>query len=1056
MRQIVLMSMAAVFSAALAVADELPARPVLLEPTWILNSTDMHLWLDAWDYDTFTTDADGNVTAWADKSGNGHDATAYKIGDTQVYGTVGLTNGVPAYLMGDRGSGIDLKFALCSTVRTVFWVMDIDVKTVYSASEPMAFFLGASGFYDFHRGYRGEIAGGDANAAFRNGLFRVDGDDSYSGNLTTKVPPAGLHLYTSVPTNDLHASQLSRDRSQALRHGGKALSELVLLNRPLNANEIETMETYFRAKWFGAAGETLAAETLIDRPQAYPGLTLDEGAGLVLGANAYAASADTPCVAVFGTLRKSLAGKIRIVSSSRLLPARKVLLACGTADGISSLDDFELVNFPEGAAFEWDGTRLTVSYDVPREFVPAVMRGDVSRRAALWLDAADAASFTTNETGGVTAWADKSGSGNDALAYQIGSEQKYGVRGMTNGYPAFLMGPCGSDIDLKFIQKQYEYMFVRTAYWVMDIVQNVPSTDPWPTAFFLGSSGYCDFHRGQVSPNNSMIADVSSASAGFKNSDFRIDGVQVDPKVTKPSLGTHIYSSFMTEDCHTTMLSSDRGLGKRNGGRALSELVLFSFELTDSEKAQMADYLNAKWYGATVALSSETNGLMAPISFPNVVLNEGARFKVGGAALRTAAAGVSVFGLLQKGTAEKVNIDYVGAPVGKGAVTVFEFADLYGYAKEDFVVTGLPADARVFWEGNALKVFFPETPVVPVPLAATGDEAPWIWLDAWDATTFTTNAEGGVTTWADKGARGHDATAYAVGGQTFYGTVGLTNGVPAYLMGDNGSGIDLKFAYDDQVRTIFWVMDMVRSGTTDCRPFLLGCNGSGDWRNDYDFHRGVSGQLVSEEANDNFENGFFSVDGDSATYTGHLRTTFPAVGTHLYEAVTLGACRASQLTRDRASTTRVSGRALSELIIFNRELSAAESTAVRNYLNAKWFGASAALASATNAVGPITFPYLTVDEGASFVVSRSALSRTDAAITVFGELAKGTAEKVRIVFADGETLPGGTRTLLSCAGTNGLTLDDFELVGFPEGVEFAWDGRNLTVMNQLGLMILVK
>lgn len=50
-------------------------------------------------------------------------------------GTVGETNGVPAFLMGAVGSGIDLKFTRTENAATVFQVMD------WSKTSPNAWFL---------------------------------------------------------------------------------------------------------------------------------------------------------------------------------------------------------------------------------------------------------------------------------------------------------------------------------------------------------------------------------------------------------------------------------------------------------------------------------------------------------------------------------------------------------------------------------------------------------------------------------------------------------------------------------------------------------------------------------------------------------------------------------------------------------------------------------------------------------------------------------------------------------------------------------------------------
>jgi hypothetical protein len=99
------------------------ALPALCAPPVF---SEARLWLDASGESTFTTDAQGGVLSWADKSGNGNDAVTY---DGATLGVVGLTNGVPAFLMGDTGTGIDLKFPRMADIRSVFWVMDVSRKT---------------------------------------------------------------------------------------------------------------------------------------------------------------------------------------------------------------------------------------------------------------------------------------------------------------------------------------------------------------------------------------------------------------------------------------------------------------------------------------------------------------------------------------------------------------------------------------------------------------------------------------------------------------------------------------------------------------------------------------------------------------------------------------------------------------------------------------------------------------------------------------------------------------------------------------------------------------
>lgn len=101
-----------------ALKADLPPAPDLAAPPIL---SEAKVWLDAWDYSTVQTDDDGFVTNWLSKGDAAYNAKPYA---TAVSGKMGVTNGVPAFLMGEVGSGIDLAFKYMTDIRTVFWVMD--------------------------------------------------------------------------------------------------------------------------------------------------------------------------------------------------------------------------------------------------------------------------------------------------------------------------------------------------------------------------------------------------------------------------------------------------------------------------------------------------------------------------------------------------------------------------------------------------------------------------------------------------------------------------------------------------------------------------------------------------------------------------------------------------------------------------------------------------------------------------------------------------------------------------------------------------------------------
>ena len=118
---------------------------------------------------------------------------------------------------------------------------------------------------------------------------------------------------------------------------------------------------------------------------------------------------------------------------------------------------------------------------------------------------------------------------------------------------------------------------------------------------------------------------------------------------------------------------------------------------------------------------------------------------------------------------------------------------------------------------------FPPAPGIATPPILSEAK---LWLDAWDYDTFQFDENGFVTNWVDKSARKADASAYAASsasGASVLGVLGVTNGVPAYLMGAPGSGIDLQFSRISNIRSIFWVMDIVPGDATNAR-FLGDAN----------------------------------------------------------------------------------------------------------------------------------------------------------------------------------------------------------------------------------------
>ena len=620
--------------------------------------------------------------------------------------------------------------------------------------------------------------------------------------------------------------------------------------------------------------------------------------------------------------------------------------------------------------------------------VPSV----ITEKACLWLDVADAASFTLDAEGKVEKWSDKSGNGNDAVAYEEGDIKERGTVGLTNGVPAFLMGKVGSGIDLKFTSRFEKN--IETVFQVMDIVPDSPYAN------FLGDETESFYRRGTKGQIFEYWAWNNSACYGAT---FRQDGVALTADEKNyvgcdtyfPS-GTHVYTwkriNANGGAGSASCLSGDRvsSVRARNGGRAVSELIIFKDRLSDAEVLSVEAYLSEKW------------------------------------------------------------------------------------TKE------------------------PEEEVKPlVPTFLTKDDV-HIWLDAADAESFTLDAGGKVEKWSDKSGNGNDAVAYEQAGATDgdkgiceRGAVGTTNGVPAFLMGAAGSGIDLKFPVDTNIRTVFQVMDWSKmspnawflASSKDVVGAQDEATGTGCEKGmgSVDFQRGA---LASTGAgaylfahnwkdwskwdgwnyNEHIEGGFFRANKATWDLVAD-RWKYPADGLAVYALVTKDrAARADCLSGDRVGLDKSEavgvsgGKAVSELIILDRALSEKEVYAVENYLYVKWRSgdakATTTLSAATDITAGDSFPNLVLADGAALNVDFSDVAKGGTLCTVYGKLTKTATGKIAISASSSVVREC---VLLKCAASEGISADSFALdSALATGYSLVWADNTLSLVRRPGFRLTIR
>lgn len=666
----------------------------LLEPADVLRSA--YLWLDASRADTFTTNETGGVTAWrglGDSGRNAQPATAYLVGGTTVtrYGTVGVTNGVPAYLMGDAGSGIDMTFPRSTELRSVFWAMDVSPSDA-------AFFLGDSQVFDFHRGSKGQYSYG-GTIALENSDVYCDGVH-LNNNPCYSYPPTGFHVYSAVSAKVGAADSLSQDRGGLLgfdnfttRTGGRALTELILLERALTDAERQEVENYLAVKWMADPAVTLSGETECALGAVYESSVTLDGAAVLSFATFPASGA--PALTVRGKLCRGTAEKVRLAfPANTAMDHPATLLACATSIGVDSADDFEITGLPDDVVLYWNGRTLNVSRGAALLEPTAILR-----TAHLWLDAAADETFLRNASGEVTNWLDRSDHAYRATARcaryldgngaaKTASTPILGTVGVTNGVTAYLMGPASSGVDMSF-PRTTELM---TAFWAMDIESS-------PNAFFLGDGSTYHFHRTQSAP----YSYDNRGDSGFSKGQIWCDGAKTSPGTDVP-IGLHVYSSLHSTACNAERLSGDRAVGEpRSGGRALSELVLFNEALDPRARRIVESYLRAKWMNARETLAAPVNAPSADAVFPALDLADGAAFTLTNA-LDAADAAISVAGVLTKSASSRIAIDQNGQGY-HGGDKVLECASSDGVTLDDFDLSSFGRRAVFTWNGQVLRVF---------------------------------------------------------------------------------------------------------------------------------------------------------------------------------------------------------------------------------------------------------------------------------------------------------------------------------------------------------------
>ena len=195
-------------------------------------------WFDASSPSYYETDAQGNVTKIRDRSGLGGDATPLNAG---VCATVGTTNGVPAFLFGASGSGVDYAFAETNDCHMLFCVIDIE-------QHANAWLGGSSWCVDLQRGANGEY-GASNLARPLTGVYNAGLRVADPGN--TLLPTGKQLISVMMRQGDaaFSSSRFAQSGSNRATSGGRALSEYIVFPGHLGVAHRTQVEKYLVDKW---------------------------------------------------------------------------------------------------------------------------------------------------------------------------------------------------------------------------------------------------------------------------------------------------------------------------------------------------------------------------------------------------------------------------------------------------------------------------------------------------------------------------------------------------------------------------------------------------------------------------------------------------------------------------------------------------------------------------------------------------------------------------------------------------------------------------------------
>ena len=240
------------------------------------------------------------------------------------------------------------------------------------------------------------------------------------------------------------------------------------------------------------------------------------------------------------------------------------------------------IAFVEGGSV--NSGNITVQSNVKTAYANAEAR--ITAEATFWLDASDASTITTNASGEVTQWNSRVGNNyaKQSTGYATLDYPTYDTA--TYGIPTVDFGAAKSGKDLRF---NVDVSGIRTVFWVTKIQR---SADAFWLGLISGTGSDYPFSRGEA-------GQYTSNYSGEKFAKFWNGTDAVSDMLTEcpPDDQFIVVAAEMKEGGATANSITQDRWNIRNGGKQLSELIVFNRVLSDEERTEVTHYLQTKWFG---------------------------------------------------------------------------------------------------------------------------------------------------------------------------------------------------------------------------------------------------------------------------------------------------------------------------------------------------------------------------------------------------------------------------------------------------------------------------